>query len=324
MTPQQTKAFFISATIVLLVVFLIVAQFSSPVLIKFESAAAVLSVIGTAAIAIERAIEAIWTLIGQTKGSWWPLGEVSSKIEEMVSGIDQTLNPFYEEATQAIDRVAQAQGWAQDKIDDAKQELDDLQKNLQWIKGLSKDSQRVQLVAAKAFQNVSYIQMKYPDVKHAADVAGQAITGVTDFVATFKDNPGRRLISIYVGAFFGLIVAGLAGLDVFQTAGDVQMTGINGLFTHMGIAITGLLMGLGSNPTHEVIRVLQEVKKSRKLDNNPAPTPGTPSILPQAPFGIAPAADLGMGAPPTGAPPAPVPQPQAAPTVFATFTQRNR
>jgi hypothetical protein len=33
------------------------------------------------------------------------------------------------------------------------------------------------------------------------------------------------------------------------------------------VILTGLIIGLGSGPTHEVIRAVQEYKKSRKGDN---------------------------------------------------------
>jgi len=89
-------------------------------------------------------------------------------------------------------------------------------------------------------------------------------------VATFKDNPGRRLISICAGAILGLIAAWALGLDAFQAAyqappGDV-VGGVPPQW-QWGIAVTGLLMGLGSTPTHEVIKLVQEVKKSRKTGN---------------------------------------------------------
>jgi hypothetical protein len=40
-----------------------------------------------------------------------------------------------------------------------------------------------------------------------------------------------------------------------------------GLNFYWGIVFTGIVMGLGSNPTHEVIRALQEFKKNLKIQN---------------------------------------------------------
>jgi hypothetical protein len=110
----------------------------------------------------------------------------------------------------------------------------------------------------------------------AVNLAQQGIQGVTDFVASFKDNPGRRLVSLYVAAFIGVIVAGFLRLDVFQAVLSAPPDGVADTTAatafQWGIVLTGLLMGLGSNPTHEVIRVLQEYKKSRGLLNVPTTT----------------------------------------------------
>jgi len=41
------------------------------------------------------------------------------------------------------------------------------------------------------------------------------IEGVANFVETFRDNSGRRLISLFAGSLVGMLIAGLIGLDVF-------------------------------------------------------------------------------------------------------------
>jgi len=112
-----------------------------------------------------------------------------------------------------------------------------------------------------------------------------SISGVTDFLASFKDNPGRRMLSLELGMAAGLAIALFTGVDEFagvandnsatqqpnpatqqqatdQAAGSVPAT-------VGGILFTGLLMGLGSSPTHEVIRVVQEAKKQRKTATAP-------------------------------------------------------
>jgi hypothetical protein len=47
-------------------------------------------------------------------------------------------------------------------------------------------------------------------------VSGTALLPMQNFLSSFKDNQGRRLISIFLGAMLGLILAGVFGLDVFQ------------------------------------------------------------------------------------------------------------
>ena len=50
-------------------------------------------------------------------------------------------------------------------------------------------------------------------------------------------------------------------------AGDNQPWWDNA-FPNLGAAVTGLVMGLGATPTHELIKTLQETKKNRKAENN--------------------------------------------------------
>src|SRR5207244_2208268 len=107
-------------------------------------------------------------------------------------------------------------------------------------------------------------------------VAGVAVSGLTDFVATFKDNPGRRLYSVLLGVVIGVLVAAVFGLDLFAAiqsapvaagAPAVKSGSLFDPLPSLGIAVTGLVMGLGSNPTHEVIRAIQEFKKAKKAEN---------------------------------------------------------
>jgi hypothetical protein len=67
----------------------------------------------------------------------------------------------------------------------------------------------------------------------------------------------------------GLILAGVFGLDVFQAV----LEGAKESQKKWQIIFTGLMIGLGSNPTHEVIRAIQEYKKSRKGENTALPNP---------------------------------------------------
>lgn len=123
---------------------------------------------------------------------------------------------------------------------------------------LPPDNERVQLLVTAASPHVDYLRKKYeanlPNLNAAAAIAGTAIDGLQNFIASFKDNPGRRLISIYLGVILGLTVAGYFGLDLFQAVLKDTAQSTN----HLNIIITGVVVGLGSNPTHEVIRALQE------------------------------------------------------------------
>jgi hypothetical protein len=74
----------------------------------------------------------------------------------------------------------------------------------------------------------------------------------------FKDNPGRKVISIYLGAILGIAVATVAQVDVFHATEN------EAAFGDLAIPLTGVLMGIGANPTHEVIAALKKYKESKK------------------------------------------------------------
>lgn len=273
MTPKQTARWAIGLSAVLLFIFCVVAL-AGVEANQAKDSTAVLAIITATAIGIERVLEVVWTLVGTARGSWWPLNLVSTQINELVSSLDATVQPFYQKAHTAMLQVAAAENWTNRQIQAAEKELVEFKQRLDSLKGLAPDSQRIQSLTTAATQSVGYLQLKYPALSTDAEIAGQAVAGVTNLIATFKDNPGRRLISIYVGSCLGMIVSGLVGLDIFQavlgTPGVSEsslLAGIWRLFPHLGVALTGVVMGLGSSPTHEVIRALQEVKQSRKAEN---------------------------------------------------------
>ena len=104
----------------------------------------------------------------------------------------------------------------------------------------------------------------------ASAALSTSITGVTDFLASFKDNPGRRILSLELGIIGGLAVALFTGVDVFAGVANQGQPAASLVTASIGgILFTGVLMGLGSSPTHEVIRVLQESKTARKAATSP-------------------------------------------------------
>jgi hypothetical protein len=254
----------IVALILLIAGILLTAWLSAESNVNFESSAVVLSVIGASAVGIERVIEMIWTFIGLVGGTRWPLGSVVTEAQKLVTQLDQKLTPAYQKASQTIDKVAQANQWTQAKIDAAKGELANLQTNLDNVKTLALYDPNIQQMVTAASQGILAIQKTYPDLANLTNVANLAISDVTDFVSSFKENPGRKLISIYLGAFIGLALSGFMGLDMFQATLETP-SGSSSF--NLGVALTGVIIGLGANPTHEVISILKEIKLSRKAKN---------------------------------------------------------
>ena len=266
--PTKTSVFTLVAVIVFLACFAAVAQYSVSLEAELISAAAALTIITATAVGIERAIEIFWTYIGCTLGSWWPLGAVRDQLDGLISSLDNFFEPFYQDAQVTLQKLQQAQTWGEDKIEAAARDLDKVKKHVDELRKLPIDSQRVKLIINSASRSVNYLSKKYPDIEESAVLARLGLEGVTNFVDTFKDNPGRRLISLFAGSIVGMAIAGAMGLDVFKAVlGTPIPLDQSPYLPHAGVAITGLLMGLGANPTHEAIRLLQEVKKFRTAQN---------------------------------------------------------
>jgi hypothetical protein len=138
------------------------------------------------------------------------------------------------------------------------------------LRTMAPDNQRIQLVATSAAQYLNGLEKAYadksPELHRALKTAQASVDGMQNFLVSFKDNPGRRLISLFLGAIMGVIVAGAFGLDVFKA-----VLGGAGQSNMGHILVTGVMVGLGSSPTHEVIRAIQEYKKSRKGENTAKP-----------------------------------------------------
>jgi hypothetical protein len=282
MTRNTTLLIALIATLALVAVMLLVARFVIPPNVNsFQDSATTLAFIGGAAMGIERILEAFWTFIGGVAGTYWPLNVINKQVQTLVVDLDSALKPFHEEALKKIETLKKASNIATEELErlnKAENEIGALKARFDDIKKLAPDNQRVQLLTAAASQNVAFLQEKFADLLTDADratkVANTAIGGLQDFLATFKDNPGRRLISIYLGAILGLLVAGFFGLDVFAAATRSVSTATTGSVStcpRFMVLLTGVIIGLGSNPTHEVIRSIQEFKKGQKGKNTSQP-----------------------------------------------------
>jgi hypothetical protein len=274
MTPGRTLVSGGVGLIVLVVVFLLVALRSSTPVTSPGSAAVVIAIVTASAVAIERVIETFWTIIGRLNVAWLFGGMRSNQVDQFVDNLNETLKPFYNRAKAAAETVGAANHWGQDQIQEARSHVDTIENFVEVrLKPMAKEApenQRLRSIVASVSDIVSNFKKSYPKLESTALIADQAIGTLTDFVGTFEDNPARRLISIYIGAVLGLLVAWWFGLDVFRAALEDSTSGAGGT-PQWGIALTGLLMGLGSNPTHEVIRAIQEVKEARKGLRTPTP-----------------------------------------------------
>jgi hypothetical protein len=232
---------------------------------KILNSSVLAAVLAGTAVGIERVIEFGWTVVGLTKGATWPLVEVGGKIDELAANLDTSLQPFYAQATAAIASATTVANAAPEKIAAAEEALNNLQTELGKLKGKI-NSQQLESLLSIASARIEQISQLSVDLNGAASVAKQAISVLSSVADSFKDQPGRRLLSLYAGVFLGLLVSSTMGLDIFQVQPEGSTAAIASS-TPLGVIFTGLVLGFGSSPTHEVIKLVQEVKKNFKKGN---------------------------------------------------------
>lgn len=150
-------------------------------------------------------------------------------------------------------------------------------------------------VAEKGQIAEAYLEANEPLARMAVagQYAGGVLSSLGDTIASITDNPGRRLLSLEFAALAGLLLAGFLRLDLFAAV-LVQPVRNELQSTAFGVIATGIVMGLGSSPTHELVKALQQYKERNK--KAAAPTSGGAS------------ATIGLGHGEDGAASAPGPQ----------------
>jgi hypothetical protein len=287
---QRVWLIWLAAAIAIVALTLLVAARSAVPNQGFGGAAEVLALISLVAVGIERVIELFWTVVARLKHTWWPINDIADAVDQLVSDTNGVAKPAFAAAVAGLEAAKKAIGTTKaqvaaldEQIQRVQAQAHEYEAQVERMSRLAKDNQRVQLLATAAFQAVNRLDTAYgstmPAVRQAFNDASQVTAGVSDILAGFKDNPAKKVISIVIGSALGLVIAGFVGLDLFAAAGAPLGGGSDGggsapLFPFIGVALTGFVIGLGSNPTHEVIRFVSEAAKGRKIGNL-----GRPSVL---------------------------------------------
>lgn len=261
----------------------------------FATGVEAIAFISAAALAIERTLEGFWTALGSKLGGWWPLRSVTRSIEAYEQQTNLLLTgPL----TNAIRTLESAKTHANATAEDIKM-LDahlaavrgapvQLQEKMNAAQKLAPGSPRFQIVAEVAGDGLDVVrgaldraakvtgEVSETIVEAAEDVAS-ACDRIGAFITSFDDNPARKIASLCLGAALGLVVTALLGLNMFVALleGDVagQLAGLT------GILLTGVVVGLGANPTHEVIKALQRRKAASGAPSTTAPAQGTTTVV---------------------------------------------
>jgi hypothetical protein len=243
--------------LVLLAIFLAAAVVPRPAYAGFTDTTAVLAVIGGTAVAIERTIEGFWILLAQISGGSSPLREAAARVSGLRDDLDGAAKPLLAQAGQAIADASTANNWTRDQLAAANRELGSVRARVEQAKVQLAGDPRLSATVDAALLDIGYLQQSYPALDELGSRLSLSLTTAAGIVAALKDNPGRRLITLLAGPCLGLVVAASFGLDLFQGASTL-------VWPYWGVAATGVVMGLGANPAHEVIRAVQEYKHRLK------------------------------------------------------------
>jgi hypothetical protein len=189
--------------------------------------------------------------------------------------MNEDLAPFLQKLQEGIDEAGEAAGAATEQLQVAKETVDDIKGSIRELQALAPGNPRARAAVAAVSRGIGYLEGTYPDLRDRAQSFNDAASRADELLNQVNDNPARRLISILVGSFLGLLAAGILGLDLIgATLGEnpwgtgADQPWLDHALPNLGAAVTGLVMGLGATPTHELIKTLQETKKNRKAENN--------------------------------------------------------
>jgi hypothetical protein len=261
----------------------------------FATGVEAIAFISAAALLIERTLEGLWTAIGSKLGGWWPLRSVTKSIEDYEKQTNVLLSGPFTHAVNALAAAKEVAREAGKDVTELDRQLaalakapDRLRDKVKAAQKLASGSPRFQMVSEVADDGITAIRTALDQASKATGEvsdklvdAAEEVAAVCDqtaaFITSFSDNPARKIASLCLGAAFGLIVAAFLGLNMFVAVleGDVE-----GQFAGLtGVLFTGVIIGFGANPTHEVIKALQRRKADSTASTSAAPAPETTTVV---------------------------------------------
>jgi hypothetical protein len=228
-----------------------------------QTAAGTLALVTALAVAIERLLEGFWTLADVMlpnpslpfKKDAQLVSDLATQVSVYVKAPLDQLNDSLKATDATAKQLLLQRPWAQRQVDALQTEITNV---FGAVKGGS------------ASRSLTAIQLGLSDLSNALEdnqIAAELKLGVltldtlSGWMDTLVSNPGRRIMSLFAGVALGLCGAWLFGLDLVHAALNVAPP-TSGLA--WGIALTGLAVGLGSNPTHELIKAIQSFKQYRQ------------------------------------------------------------
>ena len=239
------------------------------------AAAGVLALSTGLAVGIERVLEGFWTLMDQMASqSSWPFASEAKQLEKFTNQFGAFVKPGLDSARSVLSSLPQQ---APGTYDQLTKDMDTLKRAVDTVaSALDPGTLPAALSSAQTALRSIALQVESPEVRSQVQFAAAGLTTIAQLADSLADNPGRKMLSLFAGALLGLLAAAVLGLDLIHAAlgvappatstlNDGLTTWWNAGASHWPWAMvaTGLLIGLGSNPTHEVIQAIQTYKQQQ-------------------------------------------------------------
>ena len=251
--------------LLLAVIWLLAAVRGSPVDTSPDPAAAasILALAAALAVGVERTLEVMWTVVDQVANNpRFPFSSQAESLEDFANRVRDITKPALDQARRAADELKRRGGAAPADLAVLDRQIADLLANVQ-AKLDAKDPkvagglQSLQTALDEMARNLAGTD--------AAAVVGAATAGLDaldNYLTSISTdlNPGRRIMSLFLGSYLGVAAASIFGIDVIHAAlGTHDSPGQ----VHWALAVTGVVIGFGSVPLHELISAVQAFRNAQ-------------------------------------------------------------
>ena len=266
----------IAGLIAVVIASLLVLLLGTPISASGAGAAAGVLALSTGlAVGIERVLEGFWTLMDQVASQpSWPFANEAKQLRTFTDQFTAFVKPGLDSARSVLSPLPQQLPAAYDQLT---KDVDTLKQAVDTVaSALDPGTLPAALTAAQTALRSIALQVESPEVRSQVQFAAAGLTTIAQLADSLAANPGRRMLSLFAGALLGLVAAAVLGLDLIHAALGVAapatLTLHDGFSTWWNagasrwpwaMVATGLLIGLGSNPTHEVIQAIQAYKQQQ-------------------------------------------------------------
>ncbi len=124
-----------------------------------DNTGVVFTLVSLTSVGIERVIEGFWSTIELYLGKYWPLNLVTQPLNDLVTRLNNTLDPGYEQLKAAVDNLPDLDD---SKKAAAKQQITNFQSYINKLMKLPADDNRAQLLVNTVQWSVNEILIDLP------------------------------------------------------------------------------------------------------------------------------------------------------------------